>query len=364
MDFLNKGGTLQSVVTRLNGNGDPVIQDLTGDSIPELAFVDFGVMRQLHIFMCNKDSFKIFSPTVDSSNGDLYSMNIEATEDMNGDGLKDIITSQRGCSGSGCFKISVFEWHGTDFIDTAPNLSTVGLLEFSITDTNSDGLRDISLHGGLFGGCCMPGEYPRRMYTDIYRWNGNIFEYSEARYDSPIFRFQALQDADQYTLSNEFDNALILYQDTIFSDKLEWWSKQRSEFTTLSLQSSPPSWTDTTPPQIDPIPTDIKFEYSSLAAYAYYRIMLLHTVRGYESDAGTVYNTLQQKFGADPNGRPYTEMATAFWDAYQSTHKLYDGCAAAIQYAAEHPEILIPLGSDYHGWQSHTYVPADVCPFR
>jgi hypothetical protein len=44
---------------------------------------------------------------------------------------------------------------------------------------------------------------------------------------------------------------------------------------------------------------------------------------------------------------------------------MYDGCAAAIQYAAEHPdEMLTPLGSDYHGWQSHIYVPVDVCPFR
>ncbi|MFN8404949.1 MAG: hypothetical protein U0V48_15540 [Anaerolineales bacterium] len=34
------------------------------------------------------------------------------------------------------------------------------------------------------------------------------------------------------------------------------------------------------------------------------------------------------------------------------------------QYAVEHPDILIPLGSDYHGAQSHIYVPEDVCPFR
>ena len=105
-------------------------------------------------------------------------------------------------------------------------------------------------------------------------------------------------------------------------------------------------------------------EYPSLAAYAYYRIMLLHIVQGHESDAGTVYKTLQQKFRNDLYGHPYEEMATAFWDAYQSTHKMYDGCAAAIEYAAEHPEILAPLGSDYHGSQSHIYVPADVCPFR
>jgi hypothetical protein len=92
--------------------------------------------------------------------------------------------------------------------------------------------------------------------------------------------------------------------------------------------------------------------------------MLLHLVQNHEPEATTVYNTLQQKFSNDTYGSPYVEMATAFWNAYQSTHKTYDGCAAAIQYAAEHPEILIPLGSDYHGWQSHTYVPADVCPFR
>jgi len=42
---------------------------------------------------------------------------------------------------------------------------------------------------------------------------------------------------------------------------------------------------------------------------------------------------------------------------------MYEGCAAAIQYTTLHPEILIPLGSDYHGAQSHIYVPADGVRF-
>jgi hypothetical protein len=92
--------------------------------------------------------------------------------------------------------------------------------------------------------------------------------------------------------------------------------------------------------------------------------MLIHLVQGNEKVAETTYKTLQEKFGSDQSAEPYLDMATAFWRAYQSTHKMYDGCASAIQYAAEHPEILIPLGSDYHGSQSHIYVPADVCPFR
>jgi hypothetical protein len=80
-------------------------------------------------------------------------------------------------------------------------------------------------------------------------------------------------------------------------------------------------------------------------------------------EAEAAYKTLQEKFGNDQNGQPYVEMANKFWGAYQSTRKMYDGYAA-IEYAVEHSGILIPLGSDYHGSQSHIYVPADVCPFR
>jgi hypothetical protein len=113
-----------------------------------------------------------------------------------------------------------------------------------------------------------------------------------------------------------------------------------------------------------PEPSEDPTEYSRLAAYAYYRILLLHLVQEQEAEAASTYQTLQDTFGNDPYATPYAEMATAFWDAYQSTNKMYDGCAAAIQYAVEHPEILIPLGSDHHGWQAKIYQPADVCPFR
>ena len=80
--------------------------------------------------------------------------------------------------------------------------------------------------------------------------------------------------------------------------------------------------------------------------------------------AQTQYNTLQSMFPEGNPGHPYAEMATGFWNTHQSSGKMYDGCAAAIEYAAEHPDILTVLESDYHGWQSHIYVPADVCPFR
>jgi len=120
------------------------------------------------------------------------------------------------------------------------------------------------------------------------------------------------------------------------------------------------------PTPVTPYPSPIPdtTEYPRLAAYAYYRMILLHTFLG-EMDAAQIqYETLQSKFPAGNPGHPYAEMTTGFREAYQSSGTMYAGCAAAIQYAAERPEILTVLGSDYHGWQSHIYLPADICPFR
>ncbi len=151
---------------------------------------------------------------------------------------------------------------------------------------------------------------------------------------------------------------MAFYQNAIFDDKLNWWSKEMHLYHVGISRAHAENLPTPTPPAPDPT------EYPRLAAYAYYRMVILHTYLG-EMDAAQVkYATLQEKFPAGSPGHPYVELASAFWDVYQSSGRMYDACGAAIQYAAEHPEILTPLGSDYHGAQSHIYVPADVCPFR
>jgi len=148
-----------------------------------------------------------------------------------------------------------------------------------------------------------------------------------------------------------------LYQQTIFKDQLKAYSLEIRQ----NLQETwDGQFSKVTP---TPVPSD-PTEYPRLAAYAYYRMIILHTFLG-EMDAAQInYASLQEKFLPNNPGHPYAEMASAFWSAYHSAGTLSAGCAAAIQYAAEHSEILVPLGSDYHGWQSHQYVPTDMCPFR
>ena len=159
-------------------------------------------------------------------------------------------------------------------------------------------------------------------------------------------------------LYEKFQHAILLYQDVIFSDKLDGWSPEMHTYEVQILQAKMNNQKNPTMPAPD------STEYPKLAAYAYYRMVILHTHLGEADAAATQYATLQTKFPAASPGHPYAEMASAFWEAYQSSQNMTEACGAAIQYAAEHPDILIALGSDYHGSQSHTYLPADFCPFR
>jgi hypothetical protein len=289
-------------------------------------------------------------------------MDFEIVEDANKNGVPEVLFSKSRCELSGCSgELKVVEWNDNT-LTTVLYESELGTFydEVKIEDLDNDGINEFFWSGNtpLEGSWNWEVGGPWRSETRIYKWNGTTFAPEPVKYSLPKFRFQALQDSDRYILENKYADALSLYQEVIDNNGLEWWSPERNSQQhdiALTIGTNLP-----TPTLIPPDPT----EYPRLAAYAYYRIMLLHLAQGQEAEAAFTYQTLQETFGNDPYAAPYVKMATEFWKSYQSTRRMYVGCAAAIQNAVEHPEILIPLGSDYHGWQSHIYEPADVCPFR
>ena len=111
-------------------------------------------------------------------------------------------------------------------------------------------------------------------------------------------------------------------------------------------------------------------EYPNLSAYAHFRILLLHIIRGNTNEAKKEFNTLKESFQPDQPGYAYLELATAFWDEYQKSANIEDACTKAIEYAEMYPvEVLSYLGNGeyaraYFGDQSLDYEPDDVCPFR
>lgn len=329
-----------------------ITSDLTGDGTPELIINYYNVS----VLSCSNGRYWniAFSPW-----DGLGFFRVTPLLDINKNGINELLIIYRGCMWSRCGEATIKEWEGDKFQI---------LLNDHLNDPRKIYLRDIDLNGiqdFLYEGGIPPdfvGEYaysgPWRIEFHAYRWNGIEYIPDPIRYDQPQYRFQAIQDADRAVLQEDYLNALTLYQEVIFNKDLKWWSDERRQNTVSQIEAF---WAQQ--PTSTPLPDDLS-EYPKLAAYAYYRIMLIHLVQGRATDAITTHNTLQEKFDNDPYGHSYVELAIRFWEAYQSTLRMHDGCEAAIQYTVEHPEILIPLGSGFYGMQSHWYEPEDICPFR
>jgi len=356
LDYLNSGGQLAKLSVELNHTMSlNKIEDITHDGIPDLVVISGLAVQRVNMFWCENGQYSLFPKDIIEADSLVSDEVVFELHDLNRNGVLEVLAIGSDRTG---LNINMLEWNRKKFIDlTASDLQTNAWMSggskntFKLVDLENDGVFEMILNG-LPNWWYYPGE-PLRAQIDTYRWNGKTFSPS-TRFDPSQYRFQAIQDGDIESLDGKYGKALEFYVTAIESNKLDWWSQTKFELNRAATISGTPS----------PDPTPDNTEYPRLAAYAYYRIMLLHLVEENKSDATTAYNTLQEKFGNDQYGQPYIEMAIAFWNTYQSTHKMYDGCAAAIQYAAEHPDILIPLGSDYHGSQSHQYKPEDVCPFR
>jgi hypothetical protein len=371
LSFLNKYGA-EVLVNYERSAGttaeeEIAFRDFTNDGVPELALrltVNIA-STTFDIYGCKDGKYEVLLSI--PSNGLGYAPILFSIEDNNKNGIPEL-TILTGFLSQGGHSFDVYEWDGEKFVailspfyqndPDSKYLWVEASGEIHYVNIDNDILNELILDSGVPVWETYWSGLPWRNKITYYKWNGQIYSPYKIEFAQPEFRFQAIQDGDLAFSQQEYDKALSLYQEAIFSDKLKGYSPEIRD----NLRAQWDANFGTTPtPTPYPIVLD---EYRKLAAYAYYRILLLHLVQGSELEAASTYNTLQEKFDNDQYTRPYVEMATAFWDVYQSTHKMYDGCAAAIQYAVEHPEILIPLGSDYHGAQAKIYKPEDVCPFR
>jgi hypothetical protein len=371
LGFLNAAGAPKAIITTFSqelkwfDQGDGIQQDITNDGVDELLLSDF---HNVYVFACQGGKYYDFlgfgfDPAW------IRKIHFKTPIDMNADGIPELpVIAYGGANSQISVSIYEFDGHGSlkpvlyetengfDF----PSTATFFVKEVSVVDVDKNGISELVLTGGIppvdAFGSIYPIGFPWREEKRTYKWNGNLFVSDGPQYASPQYPFQFIQDADGFVLKHEYANAMSYYQEVTTSQNLDWWSEERHEWYLSKNYGNDPTPLPTTPSTAG--------DYPQIAAYAYYRMVVLHTLLGETEAARVKYATLQEKFPAGSPGHPYAEMATGFWDAWQSSGRMYDACAAAIAYADAQPEILVPLGSDYHGWQSHHYQPADVCPFR
>jgi hypothetical protein len=334
-------------------------QDITGDGVPELAF---GLVV-FYVFGCRDGQYATLLRLQGDNVHNVPSL--QALEDMNLDGRPELALSVAGCGGD-CLMAWVFGWNGTAFESLVAGEfgdfalmrghRRLGRFALSTGDLDGNGTVEIVLKGGVPQTVALGG--PWRERWDYYGWDGTRFALTRSTLGTPEYRFQAVQDADQAALDGAHDVALALYQQVIYDGGLDWWSPEKAvHFATqrrAGLGGTP------TP---NALPLD-GTEREQLSAYARFRILLLHALDGQLDGADTIYRALLETYPEGSPGYPYAALAELFWTAYQATGSVVAGCDAAVAHAAEHPELLQPLGSAYHGEQSRLYSPRDICPFE
>jgi len=318
LEFLNKGGDGQALIARLEKvypdggqyRGAYGFYDVTGDHIPEFLFVELNYDGKPVVLSCQNGRYELLATLSGKHESNDYTFQ---TDDLNMDGIPAIIVTGTGGVSFPQSIIYIYKWDGQTF-SILGQVSILALRQIQIKDTDGNGTKEIILIGDNPGCTSCFTFIPQRQRTITYGWNGNSFVEISNEFTSPEYRFQAIQDADAAVIIGQYDIAMKLYEEAISNQGLKWWSPDR-----MLYEQDAYRWI----PGITPVamPEEDKTEYPRLAAYAYYRIMLLHLVQGHEPDATTVYNTLQEKFGNNQYGRPYAEMATEFWNALMAARR-------------------------------------------
>ena len=332
--------------------------DLTHDGIPEFIFRT----NSLYIFGCKNGQYvERFALGPDAF---LMAPSIEAIKDINKNGIPELyVLTARFSQGGRNYQ--VFEWDGSQFRDLLNippgymnDTNAIDIESGTITfeDINQDGLQElvtVSGQPGIITDTAYNGGPWRKLKT-YYRWDGMHLVYFKKRFDPPKYRFQAVLDGDQASSDGDLDLALNLYQQAIFSDQLDWWSWERAMAEKFASGPNPV------------LPPPDSNEYPNLAAYSLYRIMLIHFVHGYASDAQTVFTLLQKRSPTGKPGHAYEELAQVFLDEFTNSKNIANACKNAIAYAAAHPDDIFSYLDGSYGWQAPSYKenPEIICPFQ
>ncbi len=250
-----------------------------------------------------------------------------SAQDLNGDGMTDLLVSIRHCGAHTCFlDVEALAWHEgsirnifTGPTDDLPNpeLRLIGPLE--------NGQFTIEITATGIGSA---GAGPFRQFTRTWTWaeEQSLFIPGMDVYQDPEYRIHQLHDADELFAADDLEAARAAYLRVIQDDDLSDWVS----------------------------------DGASLGAYAYYRIGLITLMTNGEAATQNPFAELESAHPPGMEGSAYSDLAGVFWDTFAENRDWASACLAAIEYAREHEQTIIePL---YYGYANKAYKAEDMCP--
>lgn len=116
LDLLNQGIPKSKIIRELANSPTPggtkptEVEDLTNDGYLELIV---QIRNGFAVYKCNTGKYEISLAKVDDFG--IHFKHIISTQDMNLNGMPEVVVSTLACSGYGCLGIEIFEWNGYAF---------------------------------------------------------------------------------------------------------------------------------------------------------------------------------------------------------------------------------------------------------
>ncbi len=250
-----------------------------------------------------------------------------ATQDINADGLTDVVWTDTVCGPSSCFvTVQVRSWDGMAWQDWTKGTITMAGANVSLTPSDKPGRpNEIRLTGGQYAGA---DAGPQRARLAVW----------------------ASTDGAPYALSSErMMPSHCLYHTVIDAN--------HAMATELYLEKAQWLYTDAAENQNWQACGDRSNELAELRSFALFRLAL---IAGYESKPDLAAERVE-RLASTYERQIYAEVGVRWLAAYRQSGDARTACEAVNNFAASNSEVVNIL-SDY-GYANPTFTAEDVCPY-
>jgi hypothetical protein len=339
-EYLNQGGLVEPLADRLasipgpgGSTADIIRRDLTSDGLEDVLVMLYGDDQQeepqgsMLVYRCDKNRYKLAYSSAPTQN--VGPPVLIALQDLNADGITEILYSRETCGAHTCFKqIEILRWDRSGFKNLFEGRSDDLPSPFiEIVGPVSDGTYRIEITAQ---GISSVGAGPYRQFTRIWGWSAERsgFVVFDEQLAPPTFRIHLLHDADDAASAGNLEAALIMYQRIREDGTLDDWVKGETG-------------------------------QAELAAFATYRQLNIYLLLDRVDAARQALEMLEASSSEGSPGYGIRLLAETYWQTYEETQDIGVACASAQRFAEQQPaQVLEPL---QYGYANRTYTPADIC---
>lgn len=276
----------------------------------------------------------LFAPVAilieDENVWDVSSPVLLMVDDINADGLLEVVVEQTSCGAHTCFTgIIIGQWDGHRWHSLAADPVMQSYTDYTLVDHNDDGLLDIVMHGGMYGSVGAGLQRPR---TQVFAWREGAYRLIEDTPDPDDHPYYQMLDANTALANEEWDTALnlalaVVNYPGVYED--EGWL-------------TPDAW-------------------ARIVGYATLEAMFVYAQQGDVEAMRQVHASLMLRSYSAPND-PYPDAVWRALEVYEATSDPLAVCIAAEEFIAARAEDA--LFFEWYGYGTERLTVDRICPLN